>query len=290
MDDAVSILTDFSKEAFDVELLDEIFAIVGNSLDPQNDAAKAAVVALEKNPDIWIRSNFIIDGCRSTDAKLFGLKVLTYAVRLRWEVITTQGRDAIVAYISYKIKLLASTFELYEAKNSLLAPLNMLRVYILEQHGQDAWPAFITDIVESSAMSESLCENSMKLLQLLPVTVLSTDVLSPAKQEETKNSLRGEFSRLFELFERTLSTSTSPSVINAALECLKGFVKWLPWSCIFETTLLSDILPKYLLQKTHRQVTVFCFIPDIQQKRPLLYLRACCSKKYRWPELRCWIP
>lgn len=48
-----------------------------------------------------------------------------------------------------------------------LSKLNAVLVQILKQDCPHNWPTFISDLVGASKTSESLCEISMKVLQLL---------------------------------------------------------------------------------------------------------------------------
>ena len=166
METAASHLLDFSKP-FDTDLLDQIFVIAMNSSHPQRPQANEFLVMLKENPDIWRRSNEILETSKQDSSKFFALQVLSDVINFRWKVIPADQREGIRNYIVGKIISVTSTAEQMRLSRVYLPRLNLVLVHILKQDWPHAWPTFISDIVGSSKTSESLCENNMRILKLL---------------------------------------------------------------------------------------------------------------------------
>ena len=71
-----------------------------------------------------------------------------------------------------KIIGLCKSHESMKSSWVFLSRLNLVLVMILKQDWPQNWPSFIPDIVESSKVSEFLCENNMQILKLLTEEVL----------------------------------------------------------------------------------------------------------------------
>ena len=257
METAASHLLDFSKP-FDTDLLDQIFEIAMNSSHPQRPQANEFLVMLKDNPDIWRRSNEILETSKQDSSKFFALQVLSDVINFRWKVIPADQREGIRNYIVGKIISVTSTGEQMRLSRVYLPRLNLVLVHILKQDWPHAWPTFISDIVGSSKTSESLCENNMRILKLLSEEVFdfSRDSMTTVKIKTLKESLNGEFSQIFQLCELVLGTSENPELILATLETLQRFLTWIPLGYIFETSLVSGLLSKYLTQPAFRYAVI----------------------------------
>ena len=200
MDQAAAHLLDFSKP-FDCALLDQIIQIWSEGNNPQRPAADAFLTKLRESPDMWKRTDAIIETSKLDASKFFILLVLKNTINTRWRVIPQDQREGIRNYIVGKIIALSVSDESMAANRNILLQLNQTLVAILKQDWPHAWPSFITDIVGSSKTSESLCENNMYILRLLSedVFVFSAESMTAAKIKLMKESLNEEFSQVFHL-------------------------------------------------------------------------------------------
>ena len=156
-------------------------------------------------------------------------------------------REGIKNYVVGKVIGLASSPELLQQNHTFVGRLNLVLVNILKQDWPHNWPSFIGDLVEASKTSESLCENNMKILQILSEEVFdfSIDSMTSAKAKHMKESLNEEFSKVFELCQFILDASEQPSLIIATLKTLQCFLSWIPLGYIFETQLIPTLITKF---------------------------------------------
>ena len=135
-----------------------------------------------------------------------------------------------------------------------LSKLNLVLVQILKQDWPHNWPSFISDLVGASKTSESLCENNMRVLQLLSEEVFdySKDSMTTAKIKTMKESLNEEFSQIFQLCEFILDASQKPSLVLCTLQTLQRFLTWIPLAYIFESNLIAGLITKFMPVATYR--------------------------------------
>eukprot|EP00599_Poterioochromonas_sp_BG-1_P007690 CAMPEP_0173141940 /NCGR_PEP_ID=MMETSP1105-20130129/5798_1 /TAXON_ID=2985 /ORGANISM="Ochromonas sp., Strain BG-1" /LENGTH=1076 /DNA_ID=CAMNT_0014055249 /DNA_START=326 /DNA_END=3556 /DNA_ORIENTATION=+ len=231
-----------------------------NSSHPQRPAANEFLVRMKEHPDMWRRADAILETSQQEATRFFGLQVLAEAITTHWKVIPVEQREGIRNYIVTKIITLSSTDESMRAHNSFLSRLNLVLVQILKQDWPHNWPTFISDIVGASKASESLCENNMKILQLLSEEIFdfSKDSMTAAKIKTMKDSLNEEFSQIFQLCEFILEASSKTSLINATLCTLQRFLSWISLGYIFQTNLVIGLITNFLPQPKFRVATIDC--------------------------------
>ncbi len=257
MEAAVAHLLDFSKP-FDHSLLDSLAALAMDGKHDNATRAKAdkVLVLLQEHPDMWKRADTIIESSTSLYSKIFACNVLVEAISVRWRVIPPEQREGIKTYILGKIVYYSSTPALAKDNHLLLSKLNFTLVSILKQDWPQNWPTFIHELVMSAQTSESLCENSMYILRLLSEEIFeySKDALTSVKARQLKESLTEEFSKVFQLCEAVLSSTTSVSLTKSTLGTLQRFLTWIPLGYIFETSLIPLLITNFLPTATYRYV------------------------------------
>lgn len=253
MELAAAHLLDFSKP-FDTALLDQIVVIAMDGLNPQRPAANKFLVDLRENADMWKRADAILETSSQEGSKFFALQVLTEMINTKWKITPPDQREGIRNYIVGKIINLSRTEEVMRQNRLFLPRLNLVLVQILKQDWPHAWPSFISDLVGSSKISESLCENNMKILKLLSEEVFdfSKDTMTTLKTKTMKESLNEEFSQIFQLCEYILGASGKRSLIIATLETLQRFLTWIPLGFVFETPLIPAVIAKFSTQPEYR--------------------------------------
>lgn len=259
MEAAEAHLLNFSVP-FDCSLLDQIVLIAMDGMHPQRMAANDFLVRMKENPNMWRRSDAILEVSTQLATKFFGLQVLGEAINTHWKLISLDQRDGIRNYIVNKIISISNSEEASRQNSDLLPRLNLVLVQILKQDWPHNWPTFISDIVNSSKTSESLCENNMKVLKLLSEEVFdfSKDTMTTAKIKTLKESLNEEFSRIFHLCEFILEASNKEGLLISTLQTLQRFLSWIPLGYIFETNIIPGLLQKFFTCTTYRSVTVDC--------------------------------
>jgi exportin-1 len=246
MEAAAKHLMDFSKP-FDIELLDQIAVISMDPAHPQRSRANEFLVMMKDNAEMWKRADAIIETSKQEASKFFALQVLGDMINTRWKIIPQDQRLGIRNYIVGKAILYSSNEEIMRLNSTLLARLNVVLVDVLKQDWPHTWPTFIGDLVGSSKTSESLCENNMKILQILSEEVFDFSIssMTSTKVRMMKESLNHEFSQIFQLCEFILSASHKQSLLLVTLQTLQRFLTWIPLGYIFETPLLSVLITKF---------------------------------------------
>lgn len=241
-------------QPFDCSLLDQIVLIAMDGSHPQRSAANEFLVRMKDHPDMWRRADAILESSKQLQTKFFGLQVLGEAITTHWKVIPAEQRDGIRSYVVGKIIAVSSSDDMMKQNSTFLSRMNLVLVQILKQDWPHQWPSFISDIVGSSKSSESLCENNMKVLQLLSEEVFdySKDAMTASKIKLMKESLNEEFSQIFQLCEFILEASRKPSLLLSTLATLQRFLTWIPLAYIFESNLMPGLISKFLSVPTYR--------------------------------------
>ena len=261
MEAAAQHLLDFSKP-FDTELLDQIVKISNESSHAQRSAACEFLINLKDNPNMWRRVDAILETSQHLPSKFFALLVLRETINTRWKIIPTDQREGIRNYIVSKIIALSENDDSLSSHHSYLSQLNLVLVQILKQDWPSHWPTFIGDIVGSSKVSESLCENNMIILRLLSEEIFdySFETMTTAKVKTMKETLNSEFAQVFELCLLVLDNCQKRSLLNCTLLTLQKFLTWIPVQYIFESKLLPTLLTKYFPTPLFRTITLDCLI------------------------------
>ena len=187
--------------------------------------------------------------------------------RIRPELTPQQSlppaqREGIKNYVVQRVIAMSSAPAADSGTRLVLSKLNQVLIQVVKQEWPTGWPSFIPDVVGSSKTSESLCENNMKILQLLSEEVFdfSSGQMTSTKIAELKESLCNDFSQIFTLCEYILANSQKESLIKTTLETLLRFLNWIPLGFIFEQKLIEQLVFQYLPMPALRNVTLKCAI------------------------------
>mmetsp|Transcript_40781 Transcript_40781/g.49653 ORF Transcript_40781/g.49653 Transcript_40781/m.49653 type:complete len:1093 (-) Transcript_40781:637-3915(-) len=259
MESAAQRLLDPSVE-FDVSLLDSVITTAYDPVHPQRSAANKVLMSLQQNPDLWTKSDTILERSSNPQARFFGLQILDDAIKTRWKILPTEQREGIKNYIVNKIITISSSDSSMQTERVLISKLNLTLVEILKQEWPQNWPTFISDLVGSSKTSEVLCENNMQILKLLSEEVFdfSRDQMVTEKVKRMKESLNGEFSSIYHLCEFILEHSQKPSLLRVTLQTLQRFLTWIPLGFIFQTQLIDVLLNKFFPEPMFRNNALEC--------------------------------
>lgn len=151
-------------------------------------------------------------------------------------------------YIVGIIIKLSSDEATMEREKTLLRKLNMVLIQLLKQEWPHKWPTFISEIIQSSRSSISLCENNMIILRLLSEEIFEfgTEQLTQQKIRTLKTQIKGEFQSIFELCAEVLEKTQKPSLIAATLETLLRFLVWIPLGYVYTTNVVSLMIERVI--------------------------------------------
>ncbi|PNH03912.1 Exportin-1 [Tetrabaena socialis] len=254
-------LLDFSKP-IDVGLLDATVAVSMQSIaggEQQRNAAEKVLLEFQEHPQAWTRVDTILEVSQNQPTKYFALQILESVIRWKWGALPMEQREGIKNYLSNFIIRFSTSEELFRKESTFVNKLNILLVQILKHDWPARWKSFIPDLVAASRTSETLCENSMKILKLLSEEVFDFGRLdlTQAKTKELKQTLTVEFKAIHELCVFVLNNTRKPELIRSTLETLSVFLTWVPLGYIFEGNLLEMLLQLFP-QAPFRNVSLQC--------------------------------
>ncbi|KAJ7125789.1 CRM1 C terminal-domain-containing protein [Mycena crocata] len=273
-------LLDFSQP-FDVSLLDRVAMTFYTGGGQEQQMAQLALTQFEEHPESWTRVPEILEKSTFPQAKFIGLQILERLVTTRWKTLPESQRQGIRNFIVGETVKVASDDTSLRRERTYLNKLNLVLVQVLKQEWPHNWPTFISELVQSSTVNLSLCENNMAILKLLSEEIFdfSAEQMTQTKTKNLKNQISGEFSEIFKLCCEVLKDANKSSLIKATLETLLRFLNWIPLGYIFETQVIDLLLNRFLEVVEFRNVTLKCLAeiaalevgPEYDQKFVILF-------------------
>ncbi|KAJ7029680.1 CRM1 C terminal-domain-containing protein [Mycena alexandri] len=276
----MEVLLDFSRP-FDVSLMDRVAMTFYTGSGQEQQMAQLVLTQFEEHPESWTRVPEILEKSTFPQAKFIGLQILERLVTTRWKTLPESQRQGIRNFIVGETVKVASDDVSLRRERTYLNKLNLVLVQVLKQEWPHNWPTFISELVQSSTVNLSLCENNMAILKLLSEEIFdfSAEQMTQTKTKNLKNQISGEFSEIFKLCCEVLKDANKSSLIKATLETLLRFLNWIPLGYIFETQVIDLLLNRFLEQVEFRNVTLKCLAeiaalevgPEYDQKFVILF-------------------
>ncbi|KAJ7821373.1 CRM1 C terminal-domain-containing protein [Mycena olivaceomarginata] len=273
-------LLDFSRP-FDVSLIDKVAMTFYTGVGQEQQMAQLALTQFEEHPESWTRVPEILEKSTFPQAKFIGLQILERLVTTRWKTLPESQQQGIRNFIVGETVKVASDDVSLRRERAYLNKLNLVLVQVLKQEWPHNWPTFISELVQSSTVNLSLCENNMAILKLLSEEIFdfSAEQMTQTKTKNLKNQISSEFSEIFKLCCEVLKDANKSSLIKATLETLLRFLNWIPLGYIFETQVIDLLLTRFLEQVEFRNVTLKCLAeiaalevgPEYDQKFVILF-------------------
>ncbi|KAF7371257.1 hypothetical protein MSAN_00761500 [Mycena sanguinolenta] len=273
-------LLDFSRP-FDVSLMDKVAMAFYTGVGQEQQMAQLALTQFEEHPESWTRVPDILEKAAFPQSKFIGLQILERLVTTRWKTLPDSQRQGIRNFIVGETVKVASDDISLRRERTYLNKLNLVLVQVLKQEWPHNWPTFISELVQSSTVNLSLCENNMAILKLLSEEIFdfSAEQMTQTKTKNLKNQISGEFSEIFKLCCEVLKDANKSSLIKATLETLLRFLNWIPLGYIFETQVIDLLLTRFLEPVDFRNVTLKCLAeiaalevgPEYDQKFVILF-------------------
>eukprot|EP01012_Entosiphon_sulcatum_P019589 TRINITY_DN24503_c0_g1_i1.p1 TRINITY_DN24503_c0_g1~~TRINITY_DN24503_c0_g1_i1.p1 ORF type:complete len:1057 (-),score=290.97 TRINITY_DN24503_c0_g1_i1:3-3173(-) len=225
----------------DVQLFDRIVNMMYNGSPQDIRRAQDILSIFEQHQDAWQRVDKILGNSGSPQAKFLALQILEKAIDTKWKILEESVRKGIRDFISDLVIRLASDEQSAKQNRQLINKANHTLIQIVKQDWPHNWPTFVPDLVKSSTVSESLCENNLYILCLLSEEVFdfSSGQMTQAKTKHLKETLNSEFQLIFELCQQVLTNSQNVTLVQQTLKTLIPFLSWIPIGYIFETQLID---------------------------------------------------
>ncbi|CAE6441193.1 unnamed protein product [Rhizoctonia solani] len=252
-------ILDFSRD-LDIGLFDRVVNAFFMGAGQEQKQAQAVLTQFQEHPDAWQRVPVVLETSGSMQSKYIGLQILEKLIQTRWKVLPEDQRQGIRNFIVSTTLGIASDEASLRQQKTYLNKLNLALVQILKQEWPHNWPTFIPEIVQNSKTNIALCENNMAILKLLSEEIFdySAEQMTQTKTKNLKNQMCGEFSEIFQLCLEVLEKAQKPSLIRATLETMLRFLNWIPLGYIFETSIIDQLLTRFLEVPEFRNITLKC--------------------------------
>ncbi|KAJ5073961.1 intein-containing exportin-1 precursor [Anaeramoeba ignava] len=241
-------LLDFSKEAFNVDLFDQVVNTFYYGTGEEQNLAQNFLTQFQEHPESWRRVDVIIEFSQSNNSKFLALQILERTIKYRWKSLPQEQQDGIKDYILRAIMNLSEDSERFRANKIVVSKLNQNLVEIVKQDWPKNWSTFVQDMIKAGQISLSTCENVMSIFKFLSQEVFdfNKDQLTTSKTTELKNTFHDEISSIFEFCQYVLENGDENSLLTATLSTFLSLLNWIPLGYIFQTKIIKLLTTKFL--------------------------------------------
>lgn len=235
----VDELLDFSKP-FNITLLDNV---VTSQYEGNTEMQKIQAPFTEHD-QAWTRVGYILEHSNVPQTRMIALKILDDCIKSRWHALPSDQTNGIRNFIISQIQKISSDIKSLKTQQVFLTRLNVVLVEIAKREWPHNWSTFISEIVNASKSSTSICINNMKIFQLLSEEIFdfSRGQMTSEKALSLKRTQNKDFGMIYEQCDFILKNSQDLNLLEVTLETLVRFLRWIPQEYIFEKTNLIESL------------------------------------------------
>ncbi|KAF4664086.1 Exportin-1 [Perkinsus olseni] len=233
-----------------VQALDQVVAAMYTGTQEQRRISDEVLRTLKSNEGSWRLVDGILSMSQDPNTKFYALQLLKEAINTRWNTIGKENQEGIKSYVvSLNIELAQRGAD--QQSRHFLMKLNETLVCLVKQEWRlNAWESFIPDLCTSAKSSQNLCENNLKILQMLSEEVFDfgPETMTSSRVLKMKQTMSAQFACIFDLcmflFKSYVADKSSvrEALIKTTLNTLSHFLKWIPLGYVFETDLLPTLL------------------------------------------------
>lgn len=115
----------------------------------------------------WLYVDFIIQNSNYMNTKIFAISIIDNLIRTKWNILPQDQKAGIRNFmIDYLIKLVTDD-QVFEQQQPLINKINIVIVQIAKNEWTTTWTEFMSEICSSSKSNQNLCENNLRILQML---------------------------------------------------------------------------------------------------------------------------
>ncbi|XP_952545.1 importin-like protein, putative [Theileria annulata] len=227
-----------------VPLLDSVIISMFDGTNVENrETAHRILEQFKKLPDSWKHVALILSKSNNSNTKFYALQVLEICIETRWNILPDTEKAGIKQYVSELVIKLCMDEEVCRNERHFLTKVNECLIQVVKREWPDRWPNFISEICKASQVSQNICENNMRLLNMLSEEIFDfgEDSMQSKRVQKLVSRMTSEFREIFELCIFVLNSFISnPNMVNntlvkQTLVCLSHFLKWIPYGYIFES-------------------------------------------------------
>ncbi|SCN12403.1 exportin-1, putative [Plasmodium malariae] len=240
------------NQPFDAEKLKLLDNVVEALLDTKDknrrDFAQNLLNQFKMLDNSWRSVSIILEHSENVNTKFYGLQILEDCINNKWNILPGEEREGMKNFIACFTITLSTEGTTVGVDRHLLNKLDETLIQIVKKEWPDSWSSFIPDIVNSAKLNQNVCENNMKLLNMLSEEVFEfgNETLVKKKKEKLRNEYASQFQEVYNLCLYILEAnvcnkrSTNTSLIKQTLNCLSNFFKWIPLTYIFDKYKFND--------------------------------------------------
>lgn len=281
-------------------MLDHMVTLMYSGDQASRQVAHEVLTHLKTHPDSWRAVDTILAGSQSADTKFFALNLLENVIATRWHVLPDEQKHGIKNYVVQLVIKISSDEQFANTQRHFLTKLNETLVQIVKQEWPQKWESFIPEICGSSKVNQSLCENNLRILNLLSeeVFVFGQTSMISKKVARLKDTLNLQFETIYALCNSVFQShiaqpgSVRPSLLKTTLTTMANFMEWIPLGYVFETDLIQLLLVHfwdpvdYRIECVKCLNEIACLHTGVQQYQPQLVrcFQGCVEKIQQLPE------
>ncbi|SBT56131.1 exportin-1, putative [Plasmodium ovale wallikeri] len=240
------------NQPFDADKLKLLDSVVEALLDTKDknrrDFAQNLLNQFKMLDNSWRSVSIILEHSENVNTKFYGLQILEECINNKWNILPSEEREGMKNFIACYTITLSTEGTTVGVDRHLLNKLDETLIQIVKKEWPDSWSSFIPDIVNSAKLNQNVCENNMKLLNMLSEEVFDfgNETLIKKKKEKLRNEYASQFQDVYNLCLYILEAnvynkrSTNTSLIKQTLNCLSNFFKWIPLTYIFDKYKFND--------------------------------------------------
>ncbi|CAJ1394899.1 unnamed protein product [Effrenium voratum] len=265
-----------------VQMLDHVVTLMYSGDQAQRKLAHEVLTQVKVHPDSWFAVDTILATSQSPDTKFFALNVLENVICTRWMVLPDTQKAGIKNYVVQLVIKISADEHFASTQKHFLTKLNETLVHIVKQEWPHSWENFIPDLCGSCKTSQLLCENNLRILNMLSEEIFTfgKSQMVSRKVVKLKESLNAQFAAIYELCSFILKSHVSSpgtikvSLITTTLSTLANFLEWIALGFIFETDLIQMLLMHFWDPLEFRIETakclneIACLHDGVQQYQP----------------------
>lgn len=269
-----------------VQMLDHVVALMYSGDQIKRNLAHEVLTKVKTHPDSWFAVDTILATSSSADTKFFALNVLENVICTRWMVLPESQKSGIKNYVVQLVIKISADEHFATTQKHFLTKLNETLVQIVKQEWPHAWENFIPDLCGSCKTNQLLCENNLRILNMLSEEIFTfgKSHMVSKKVVKLKESLNSQFAAIYELCNFILRShvqspgSVKPSLIITTLSTLANFLEWIALGFIFETDLIQMLLLhfwdplEYRIECAKCLNEIACLHDGVQQYHPQMIL------------------
>ncbi|KAK2195387.1 bifunctional Exportin-1 [Babesia duncani] len=252
------VLLDASRPFDDnmVAILDNVVQAMFESDNAQKrEVAHKILEEFRTNPDTWKHVAIILSKSNNSNSKFFALQVLQNCIQTRWNILPPEERAGIKQYVTELVIKLCMDDGVCTREKHFLTKINESLIQIVKREWPDRWTNFISELCKASRVSQNICENNMRLLNMLSEELFDfgEDHMQSKKVQKLMSQMTAEFREIYDLCLFVLTGAIQNpdalrvSLVKQTLTCLAHFLKWIPYGYIFETNSANIVLIDLLL-------------------------------------------